>query len=482
MTTLRRRQRGLARSHVHAALGLVAWAAITVAFGWYWWGRAFVHRQSFEILSVQGAATFGAAPAAAGMSGELEDGTALATGPDAVVTLRLGEGSVVQFAPDTRARVLEARTSGDRRTHKTVIALDAGEIIRKLPPAGAGGVERRAELITPTVNIGVRGTEFVASAAGAASRAMVHRGAIALAGAAGAPKDMTENYGTVIATGLEPEAPSVLLPPPAPDAPATVEATEEAAVAFRWQPVPGATGYLLEVADNDANFDAVVLRRQTDATAVEGVTLPFDAPLHWRVASIDARGLRGRGSEPRLLHYRPHHARLRALTAAGDSAAALAQSAAATHGYAADAALRADIGWAHYVAGDFAAARDEYDRALAAAPGDAGTLLRRGRALYWLKDHAAAEADYRRALALVPGDADALWGLAEVELATDRTEAAIAHLREALAEAPAHAYANLTLARALAPTDPAGARQALARHLAINPTDAAALELKARLP
>lgn len=482
MTRRPSRQLGLVHGRLTAALGVAGWLAVVTVFGVLWWRHAFIHVQQYEVLSVQGDVQLDGGPLAPAAAGVLAEGTRIVTGKDAVASLKLSEGSVIQLAPGTVVEVVEARTSGDGNTHKTVIRLDAGEIIRKLPPAGSDGVERRAELITPGVTIGVRGTVFAASLDGDRARTVVHHGKVALETGASASEDLGENYGTVVARGLPPEDPTVLLPPPAAAAPAPSGLVDAAGAPLSWSAVDGATGYVAEVA-LDERFDAVLGRVAASGTEAPFPVLPYDAPVHWRVASIDTRGLRGRGGEPRVAQYKVHHSRLRALAAAGDSAGALALAPAALQGYPDDPLLLADIGWAHYVGGDFARARSRYDAALVAAPDQTLILLRRARAEFWLEDYAAAEADYRKVIELA-GDAeaaDAWWGLGDLYRATGRVPEAVEALERALAAAPEHEYASLTLATVLAPTDPQRARALLDGHLARHPDDAAARALRARL-
>lgn len=472
---------GEARSARVAALRALAWSALFLAFAFAWWSRAYLHEQSFKVVGLQGQATLDGDSLQEIPAGTLYDGARFATGPDSALSLRFEDGSLLQLGPDARLQVLEARSSASRTRYRTHLRLVAGELAGR-SPADNGDVRRESELGTPGFKLEVQGVDFAATVDDKAARASVLRGTATLITDDGQPRPLAAAHGTAVSSGaIAPQEATELLPPPALAEPAASARIEDPAVRFSWEPVPGAVGYLLEVAADGDRFDAIVARRRVDTPSVELASLPFDAPFRWRVATLDARGLRGVAAEPRTLQYKHYHRLLRERNAAGHADAALQVASAALLGYPDDAALIGDIGWSHTMAGDFTEARREFDRAVALKPANLTLLSRRGRLLYWLKDYAAARADYEQALQLAPDDAEALWGRAEVLLAQDDTAAAIADLQKALAKDPAHPHASLTLARALAPTDPVHARQWLERHLAAHPDDPAAIELKVLL-
>jgi tetratricopeptide (TPR) repeat protein len=80
-----------------------------------------------------------------------------------------------------------------------------------------------------------------------------------------------------------------------------------------------------------------------------------------------------------------------------------------------------------------------------------------------------AAADLDRAADLNPLDADPLLVKASVELRLGEREAALADLRATLEREPDNFEANLLLARLLAETDPAAAREALREARELNP-------------
>lgn len=469
------------RHRVIAALGATAWILFIAVFAASWWQRATFRVQQYAVVGLAGHASLNGQPLAEGSSGVLTDGTRLVTGKDSRLSLRLSEGSLVQLAPDTVVAVVEARTSGGRSSHSTRMRLDAGEVVRRLPQAGIDGMTRRAEVVTAGATITARGAEFAVGIDGNRARLVVHRGAASVE-SEGLEKTLTENYGTVVASSHAPEDPTVLPPPPELTAPGPSERIDALPLRMTWNGVEGASGYLVEFA-LDPDFEAPLARMATPDPAATWPELPLDAPVYWRVATLDARGLRGRGSEPRLAHHKVHHASIDRLELVGDGAGALALEPAALRGYATDPALLGDLAWAHYLTGDLAGARALCDRALAQDPKHLLALLRRGRAEFALQDYAASEADYQVVLTLAspPDAAEAWWGLGEVYRATGRTEEALAALEKALAAAPDHAHASLTLAQLLASTDPKRARKLVDKYLAKFPEDAVALELRSQL-
>ena len=459
----------------------IAAAAIVVvvlAGAAWWWFFGLSRQQVAELISVQGEVSIdGEAITQPGWTGQAA-GRTLSAGADGFAAIRLSDGSVTQVTPGARLTVARARQNAGGSNFTVDLKLDAGEVLRDVPSA-APGVKRESNLITPAVNVGVRGTYYLVRSAGDATRVMVHRGAVALGNAA---DTLTENYGTVAAAAKPPEPPSVLLPPPGLAQPAQSQQQNQATVEFKWQPVAQASAYSLEIA-RDAQFRDLVLRRRTTAPGlVLDAPLPHDARYYWRVASYDNRDLQGRGAEPRLMHYKYHHTAGRARAKQGDAKGAFDFYHRAEIGYATDAQLLKDIGWAYYLSSNLPKARDYYDRSLGQDGTDLEARIQRGRVLFWLKELAAAQADYEKVLAVTPADMDAAWGLAEVEIAQGRGREALVHLEQVLAKFPEHEYALLSAGKAaLALGDNDRARQYLARELKLRPSNAAALDLYSRV-
>lgn len=447
-------------------------AAVAAAAYAYWTRSARIPMEA-EVVATTGAVQLNGAAAAAGQRFAAENAR-IVVGADGVASLRLDDGSLMQVAPGSDLRIVTARRSEKTDRSRTELRLDAGEIVRNIPRRE--GFSTRSRLSTPAMEIGVRGTEFIAGTGrDGTSRVSTLHGQVALDAQSGPDRDLTDNYGTVAQPGKAIEAPSVLPPPPALLLPAPGAEARQPAIEFRWQPQAGATGYVFELA-LDAAFGQLVLRQRTATPSLNVAALPYDHPYHWRVATLDSRGLQGRGAEGRVLHYRANYQLiLEAADANRTDAAALEGVERAVRSYPKDPELLRRVGWLHYVAAHYPQARDYYDRALAVEPGDAQTLIQRGRVLYWLKDYPAAAADYRAVLRASPDDPDALWGLGAALFAQGQADEAAQAVDRALVLAPEHPYASHT--GALIAMKRGQRDRALAlmqRHLALQPADSEA--------
>lgn len=459
----------------------IAACLLGVGLAW-WWFFGLSRQQAVELINVQGDVKIdGAGIVQPGWQGSA-GGREIVAGADGFAAIRLADGSVTQLTPGARLTITKARQSADAKRFVVELKLDAGEVLRNVPPPDAG-VKRESNLVTNAAVIGVRGTVYLVRSDGDASRVMVHRGAVAIEGGADAAAiPLSENYGTVAQAAKAPERPSVLLAPPSLTEPQPSQMQSLVQIGFRWQPVPEAREYSLEIARDEQFRDLVLRQRSTAPAHTVAAALPHDARYFWRVASVDARGLTGRGSEPRPLHYKFFHVSGKARIKQSDAKGALDLYHRAETGYARDPALLKDIGWAHYVASDLPKARAYFDRALGIDPTDLEVRIQRGRVLFWLKDFPAAQADYEKVLSVTAADMDAMWGLAEVEIAQGRHREALAHLDQVLAKFPEHEYGLFSAAKAaLALDDKERARGLLAREMKLRPGNQAATELYGQL-
>jgi tetratricopeptide (TPR) repeat protein len=460
--------------------GAVAALAISGAVGGLWWRHLHVpsQTQAGTVIAGEGKATVGGQPAMVGAAFDLPSAV-LETGPDGVLSVRLEDGSVVQLGPNSRLEVLRALKSRSEGEFETELKLDAGEIQRNIP--SGDGVQRLSSVRDGRVAIGVRGTVFLVRVGEAGTAVMVHRGAVGLDGAGAKGLPLEAGQGT-IATDTGIEAPTPLPPAPTVLGPQGADAWTARAVRFAWQPVEGATGYVLEVASDPA-FDGLVARVATGAVSQAELALPRDGSFHWRVATLDARGLQGAGSAGLPLIYKAHHA---TVTAAAQGrlpeAEGVAAETGALAGFPDDEVLLRDIARLHARQGDHSGAIAFYDQAIEQAPDDAAALVERGRVRFALKDYAAADADFVAALARDAKSADAAWGRADVALASRDARNAFAHASAALSLDRDHVGAPMTAARAAVALERVPeAITVLERHLGYHPRDRAAREYLAGL-
>ena len=417
---------------------------ICAALALWWWFFALREVQQLEIRSPRGNVQVNGMPATVGMKIPAS-GAEIVTGPDGFVNLVMTDGSTSQLVQGSKLRIIDARQDTRGKSYRSAFQLDAGEIIREVPKAA--DIKRESNLVTRTANIGVRGTLYVVTSESAGTGIMVHRGAVATQGQIGTEAPLPENYGTRVVASAAPEAASVLPPPPALAQPEKGARHSAASIRFAWNPVPEGLAYLLEVA-SDETFNSLVMRRVVATNSFDLDTLPEDGRFFWRIKTVDGRKLQGRGSEPRILHYKYHHESGRSFIAQGKAKEALAALRLAEKGYPNDASVLSDVGWGHYINAELDSAKSYLDRSITVDKSDVGTFLRRGRVHYWLKKLELARKDYETVLATSNQDPDANWGLAEVEIAESKMEFAFRRLDELLSRYPDHVYAAMTGAKA----------------------------------
>ena len=441
----------------------------------WWWFFALREDQQLEIRSPRGNVQVNGKPATPGMKIPAS-GVEIVTGPDGFVNLVMTDGSASQLVQGSKLRIVNARQDTRGKQYRSAFQLDAGEIIREVPKAS--DIKRESTLVTRTANIGVRGTLYVVTSESAGTGIMVHRGAVATQGQAGAEAPLPENYGTRVVASAPPVNASVLPPPPALEQPEKGARHIAASIRFAWNLVAEGQAYLLEVA-KDEQFNEFVVRRVVPANSFDLDGLPEDGRFFWRVKTVDGRKLQGRGSEPRILHYKYHHESGRSFIAQGKAKEALVALRLAEKGYPNDASVMSDLGWAHYFNAELENAKSYLDKAIVADKSDVGTYLRRGRVHYWLKKLDLARTDYETVLATSNQDPDANWGLAEVEIAENKLESAFQRLDALLSRQPNYVYAAMTGAKAaFASGDLVRAQKYLANELRARPDNVEALRLQ----
>lgn len=402
---------------------------------------------TYEILSVHGDVNIDGQPIQTGSDTRLKAaGTRISTGADGLISLRLEDGSIVQLLPRSDMRMQQAKRNRLYTRFDTHLLLNKGEMLRKLPEGD--NQQRNADLTTGSANIGVRGTEFRVTADREGTSVTVVRGKVAVGDTQGNQQELTENYGLRVdrQSGLQEAA--VLLPPPELLQPLPSQRIETQQLLLEWVPTARASEYLLEISADSA-FNALLFQLRTPLPQ-HAVTLPMDAPLFWRVSSIDEQNLPGRPSESRIVHYRPHY---QAISDAGatitNAQQALRHIPAALHGYPTDAEVHRTAAWLYYLNGAFEQALQHYDQALQIVPMDAEALIERARTHYWLGNLQQSETDYRKVLDFAPEDADALWGLADTLREQHHYEDAIQLAQASLRHRQNNLDARLVLARAL---------------------------------
>ena len=276
----------------------VAVGLLLIAFGgsWTWW-EFFAMRQAqqFDVVSFDGQVTINGTAAELWGSAQPATGVVIETGPDSFAHVGLSDGSTIAVSPNSRVHLNEAQANKRSNRFDTQMSLDVGEITSHV--VKGDGAVREVSLISNAVAIGVRGTVFTVTADPQSSRLMVTRGKVAALGNIGDEVLVKRGEGTVITVGQAPTPPTQLPTAPELIAPVKGAATGGGSLRLTWSPVTTANEYLVEVA-RDEQFLQVITRHNAPTAAPSLQPMERDGDYYWRVASIDAQGLRGEWSDP----------------------------------------------------------------------------------------------------------------------------------------------------------------------------------------
>ena len=432
---------------------------------------------TYEVVAVHGDVEIDGKPAADVSDFQQAAGARITTGRDGLVSIRLEDGSIVQIYPESDLQVNNAKRDRLHSRFDTELQLNRGEILRRVPEGD--DTVRNADLTTNSANIGVRGTEFKVVSGNDGTQVTVTRGKVAVGDSAGKELTLGANYGVRVEKDGGLQTAVVLLPPPALVEPSRGHQLREAPVELQWSHVDGAVEYLVEIASS-SDFVHLVAQQRTPFVRARFDSLPYDAPMYWRVSSINEQDLQGRPAEARVLHYRAHYQKLREIR----DQAALAKELLpliplALRGYPTDAPANKAAAWTYYLNGQLDQARAAYDQALAIESTDLEARIERARTAFWQGDLNQAEQDYAQVLAATPTDPDALWGLADVRRAQGQYPEAIELANDSLAVLPNNVDALLVLTRAHSKI---GEWRAVIRFaeqiLALDPENQPAIELR----
>lgn len=236
-----------------------------------------------------------ATPAVSGTRLALD--TWLVTGGGGRALLDLADGSSLRVRPDTALHL--KRLVLDANLNRVVdLEVKRGGVDAAVAPAEKGG---RFEVKTPYATAGVRGTSFrVDLTSGDSLRLETLSGQVELAGSNGT---VTIAAGEASRVGSD-GAPSV--PRAVPGEPrVTAGRGVLPAGGLAWEPVPGAAGYVVELA-RDAEF---VLEVRSFDVGAGGTALAIEAPApgtwFWHVAGRTGDGFTGAWSRTYGFHVGP---------------------------------------------------------------------------------------------------------------------------------------------------------------------------------
>lgn len=223
---------------------------------------------------------------AAGTS--LRAGDQIRTGIQSTLTLKFIDASRLLVSPDSKLSIESLLIFGKTRMTETRLQVDAGGVDSHV--AKQQGAASRYEIKTPTLNLGVRGTDFQVrfDAKNQVSRSEVLEGQVAAQGAK-AQVLVSAGFGTVASAGGEPQAPRQLLGAPA--LRGIAKKLERVPLRFAWEPVQGAKAYRAQVFA-DRSLDRLLLDGVFEQSTARWQDLP-DGSYVLRVRSIDDAGLEG---------------------------------------------------------------------------------------------------------------------------------------------------------------------------------------------
>ncbi|WP_077037996.1 FecR domain-containing protein, partial [Pelomonas sp. KK5] len=240
-------------------------------------------------------------PAAALHSGdELHSGDALSTGEQATLTLRFVDGSRLLVAPRSEVALDELLVFGRSAVPAMRLQLQKGSADSKVQPSADRPPDY--QLRTPTLSLGVRGTEFrvQVSEDGRSARAEVLEGRVAGTPAGAATQPIPAGYGLAAVQGQKPSALTKLLP--APSLAGVPTRLERIPLAITWPPLEGAVAYRAQLFDGEEHL---LLDGRFTAPSAQWADLP-DGSYRLRLRGIDAIGLEGLAADlPVVLKARP---------------------------------------------------------------------------------------------------------------------------------------------------------------------------------
>ena len=253
-----------------------------------------------EAVFVRGDVTVQRSPsepaAAVQTGGTLRAGDVVRTAVDSSVTLRFADGSRLLVVPDSEVAIVQLLSVGRAARPSLTVRLQRGSADAQVVPRPAR--DTRFEILTPAVNLGVRGTEFRARVDPnpAFTRAEVLAGSIRADGSApergargGKGVAVDAGLGIVAEAGKPIPAPQRLIG--APDLSGVAPLVERVPLRLGWAALPGATSYRAQVYAADSADQLLLDGVFPDATA-RWVDLP-DGRYRLSARALDAQSLEG---------------------------------------------------------------------------------------------------------------------------------------------------------------------------------------------
>ena len=216
----------------------------------------------------------------------VNEGDQIFTGATGTATVDFHDGSQLVILRDSTVGFAQIKGRSDIGMASIQIDLKQGRVETRVTPRKFEA--SRYEIITPTVQIGVRGTEFRVKLdeANAITRTEVLHGIVAADNALGGVS-VPQGFGTLIEKDQAPRPPVALLPPPG--MPYLLMTTSSSTL--HWAPVNNAVAYRLIFA-SDAAFANRIAEYSSRKPEIQIAQLPTGR-YFVRAVGVDAIGLEG---------------------------------------------------------------------------------------------------------------------------------------------------------------------------------------------
>lgn len=223
---------------------------------------------------------------------QLSAGAVIETGATGLLTLRFADRSRMLVAPNSRLVLTQLLLDAASGAAVTRATLEAGDVESSVTPLR--GIKARYEVITPALNLAVRGTVFRVQfdEAQGTARAMVNEGLVKADNSFG-ETSIPAGSGTRAERGHAPLAPRPLLPPPQLEA--TAALVEAFPLGVRWQQTQGAGQYRVELLEG-GDTESLVDRFAVDASVTHWRRLP-NGEYRLRIRGVDEAQLEGNNAE-----------------------------------------------------------------------------------------------------------------------------------------------------------------------------------------
>lgn len=225
---------------------------------------------------------------------ELRAGDRLSTGEQGAVSLRFVDGSRLLISPGSQLGIEELLVHGRSAIPSVRLKLEGGSIENQVRPNPAQAP--RYEIRSPSLNLGVRGTEFRVQADASSSRAQVIEGKVA-ALQADADLAIPAGFGAIARAGAAKPSLQALLP--APDLSGLPTRLERLPPGLSWRPLAGASGYRAQVFAQGADAQLLLAEAVVSQSQALWPALAEQPDGHYRlrVRAIDATGNEGLSAE-----------------------------------------------------------------------------------------------------------------------------------------------------------------------------------------